>query len=159
MAKVQKEKDVKSKVRINDLIRILKATEDVLKLESAEKDSLKSFIRELRNVLNPYKSLSGNTFLDILRNSLLTVGVKQVSILDEQAGIQFDIETISLDELRTLLSKNTLSKEQLLIIGEKRFGLSRGTLRKSTKKEIQDQIISAIQNIETLDVLKKKAAI
>jgi len=60
--------------------------------------------------------------------------------------------------LKNLLTKNTFTKEQLLFIGEKRFSLSRGTLRKSRKEEVLDEILNAIRNIETLDAISRKAA-
>lgn len=158
MAKRREQADKKSRVRLNDLIRTLKAAEDILKLESGEKGDLKSFMRELRRTLNPYKNLSGNKFLDILKSSLLEIDAKQAGILHEHPSIQFDIQKVSLGKLKTLLSRNTLTKEQLLLVGKRRFGLSKGTLRKSKKEEVRDQIISAIENIETLNAIKRKAA-
>jgi hypothetical protein len=153
----KKQKGKKKKAKVNDLIKILQTTDSLLSLESSEKGVLKTFIRELKDILNPYKSLSGNDFLNLLRNSLLTIDVKQTGILERYVDVQFGIESISLDELKTLLAKNALSKEQLLLVGEKRFGLSKGTLRRSKKEDIQGLIISAIQNIETLDVIERKA--
>lgn len=158
MSEGPEQRDEKSRVKLNDLVRTLKAAEDILKLESGEEGSLRFFIRELRNTLNPYRNLSGREFISRLRRSLQEVDVKQTYIRGKQPDIHFDIDNISLDELRNLLSRDIFTKEQLLLIGEKRFGLSSGTLRKSRKEEVRSQIMSAIQNIKTLDVIRRKAA-
>ena len=146
------------KIRLADFIKAVKIAEDLLKLESTRKGSLRSFLEELRVILNPYKNLNGGIFLEILRDSLLRIDPGQLKELDEYPFIQLDIENLTLDELKNLLTKNTFTKEQLLFIGEKRFSLSRGTLRKSRKEEVLDEILNAIRNIETLDAISRKAA-
>jgi len=146
------------KIRLADFIKVIKATEDLMKLESMGKGQLRSFLEELRATLNPYKNLDGKMFLELLRDSLLKVDPGQLKALDKYPTIQLDVENLSLDELKNLLTKNTFTKEQLLFIGEKRFSLSKGTLRKSRKEEVLSEILNAIRNIETLDAIKRKAA-
>lgn len=153
-----KEPNKESTGKLSDFIKAIKATEGILKLESTGKGSLRLFIKELRTILSPYKNLSGDTFLEILRHSLSEIDSRQLQMLNERLPIQFDIESIPLEELKDTLSKNTFTKEQLLQIGEKRFSLSKGTLRKSRKEEVLNEILSAIRNIETLDAIKRKAA-
>lgn len=145
-------------IRLADFVKTIKAAEDLVKLESAGKGNLAAFLKELRAVLDPYKNLNGRMFLDMLRDSLLKIDPSQLKALDIYPVFQFEIENLTLDELRDLLTRNTFTKEQLLFIGAKRFNLSRGTLRRSRKEEVRNEILNAIRNIETLDAIERRAA-
>lgn len=159
MLKKQKNyKRIQSEVKVQDLIKILQTTEKLFQSPLGKNDYLASFIKKLRRTLSPYRNLNGEEFLNLLKISLPTNKMHQVKIKKEDTEKQIDMENISHDELRVLFSKNSLSKEQLLLIGERRFGLSRGTIQKLKKEEIQDLIESAIQNIETLSMIERKAA-
>jgi hypothetical protein len=147
----------KSTVKLNALVKIFGAAETILDQENTEDESLRLFIKELGNILTPYRNLEAEQFIEIVKSALQKIDVGQTDLTYEKKNLGFDLEQISHEELKTVISQNTLSKEQLLLIGETRFGLSRGTLRKSKKKDVQGQIISAIQNIETLDAIKRKA--
>ena len=69
-----------------------------------------------------------------------------------------NVEKISFIELRNMLDNNFLSKEELLIIGEKKFSLSKGASKRLNKDQLKELIESAMKNIETLRVIKSKAA-
>ena len=66
-------------------------------------------------------------------------------------------ENMSFDEIRICLSEGTLTKNQMISIAERQFGLTKGTLLKLKKEEIKNKIESAMQNIETLKMIQKKA--
>lgn len=157
LKKEKKHEDVQSEAKVQDLVRGLKGIEQILQISPANKEQL-AFVREFRNILNPYRAVSGSQFLNSLENYLsMNIG-KGIEARKRQEKIQIDVEHISFEEIRSLISKNILSKEKLLTIAEKRLGLSKGTLRKMKKEKIHDQIEGAIQNIETLEVIKRKAS-
>lgn len=153
----EKKEKTQPEIKLRYLIKILRATEGVLQASSGNEEHI-TFIQELRNILNPYGSLDAKKFLDLLKDFLSTNVKKQTETTKRHEKAQIDVEHISFDELRGLFSRNVLSKRQLLIIAEKRLGLSKGTLQKMRKEDIQHRIESAIQNIETLKAIKRKAA-
>ena len=77
---------------------------------------------------------------------------------NKESSPNVDIENISFGELRVLLSKNILTKNQLLEIGKRRFGISKGANQKFKKERIQILIENAMRNMETLDIIKQKAS-
>jgi len=158
---LQQEKEVegaKPEIKLNDLIKILQALEKICEVSSSENAQIVSFIKELRYALRPHKSVSGYEFLDLIRNPSFWESSTLRRKKKKNKEVRPRLTTImSFDEIRELLSKGTMSKEQLLNIAEKQFGLSKGTLQKLKKEEIRNKIESAIQNIETLKAIQRKA--
>jgi hypothetical protein len=154
--KEKKYTNAQSGAMVQDLVRWLKGVEQILQTPINQKQL--TFINELRRILGPYGSVDSKQFLDSLRNSLSMFAAGTREARRKQEKLRIEMENISLNELRRLISSNVLAKEDLLTIAESRFDLSIGTLRKMKKERIQDQIEGAIQNIETLEAIKRKAS-
>jgi hypothetical protein len=154
--KEKKLRDAQSKTTVRDLAKSLRGVEQILQT-SGNQNQL-AFINELREILGPYGSVDSKQFLHSLKNSLSMIHATRKESGKLQEQLQIDMENVSLNELKDLVSSGLLSKEKLLAIGKSRFGLSIGTLRKMKKERIQDQIQGAIQNIETLEAIKRKAS-
>jgi len=146
-----------SNLKLNAFIKLLKGNETILEQQPSEDQRLRLFLKELEKALTPYKNIDAIKFVNIVSETLEKNKVMTKMVSDYQGKVGLDLQNMSLEDLGTELSKDNLSKEQLLELGEKRFGLSSGTLRKSKKVDILSQIMNAMQNIETLDAIKRKA--
>ena len=153
-----KTKDAQYSVRVQDFIKILQILERLYQRPLGTNPYMTSFIKKLRVNLSPYKDLRENEFFELLKTSLSTYERRKIKIERKGTLEYVDVENITFEELRPLLSLKSLSKEQLLLIGEKRFGISKGAHRKLKKEELQDLIESAMENVETLHIIKKKAS-
>jgi len=152
-------KDAKKKrqeFKIRDFIRLLQLLEKLYQKPLGTNQELISFIRELRAFLSPYKELEKDEFFKLLEKSLPSHKLKKV----KKKGIlkNIDVENISFDELRTLLAEKRLTKEELLWIGEKRFGISRGAHMKLRRDELLELIERAMDDIEKLNTIRHKAS-
>lgn len=150
-----KEEVLKSEIRLIDLIKILEALEKIYKINYIENTQIMSFIKEFKSSLRPYKFMSGKKFLNLLKTSSFWEPSKLKKEIKKIDIILTNI--ISNQEIRDLISNVNLTKEQLLFIAENKFGLSKGTLQKLKKEEIKEKIESAIQNLETLKAIQRKA--
>jgi len=137
-------------IKVKDLIRVLGAAIKFLETTSGKEDRMVIYLKELTRILNSFKSLTGNELIDLL------IDKKRKEAAEPTDITRFD--SLSLSELRNVLTKNSLKKDALLLIAERRFNLSRGTLMKMKKELIKSHIENAIRNIETLDAIKRKAS-
>lgn len=154
----QKTKEFQYNIKVQDLIKMLQVLEKLYRSPLGMNPHIASFIKKLRIVLSPYKELRENEFLEILKTSLSTYETKKIKIERKGTSQYVDVEDITFEELRRSFSKKSLTKEQLLFIGEQRFGISRGAHRRLKKEQLQDLVGSAMQNVETLHIIKNKAS-
>lgn len=153
----QKTKEIQHSIKVQDFLKMLQLVEKLYNSPLGTNPGIISFIKKLRTILAPYAKLKENEFSDLLKNSLRTYKAKKAKI-EKRGAIDLDVENITFEELRTLFSKKILTKEQLLLVGEKRFGISKGAHRKLKKEQLQDLIESAMENIETLNIIKTRAS-
>jgi hypothetical protein len=154
-AKKSERKRVQTETKVQDLIASLRGIEQIIQASPID-EKRPAFIKQLRIMLTPYRNIGAGEFLRFLNDRL--PDLKKPMDEENEAVFQSDMKGASLEELRALLSNNALDKKKLLLLAEKRFNLSKGNLQKMGKLKIQDQIESAIQNIETLETIKRKAA-
>lgn len=150
--------ETQDSVKVQDFIKMLRLLEKLYQSPLGMNPQMTCFIKELRAILSPYKELRDNEFVELLKSSLLPYEREKIKITKTGTIEYVDVENITFDELRTLFSEKSLSKEQLLLIGEKRFGISKGVHRKLKKQELEDLIESAMENVETLQIIKNKAS-
>ncbi len=146
---------MKNMLRIQDFIKLIKNIEKLYFDNWGCNKGLLQFLKRFRYLLEPYKTFSGDEFLELFEkfNSTKILKKEKQSILKD-----INVEKISFIELRNMLDNNFLSKEELLIIGEKKFSLSKGASKRLNKDQLKELIESAMKNIETLRVIKSKAA-
>lgn len=154
----QEAKETQYSVRVQDFIKMLQVLEKLYQSPLGMNPYMTSFIKKLRVILRPHKELRENEFLELLRTSLSTHERKKIKVKRGGTLKHVDVEDISFDQLRTLLSQKGLTKEQLLLIGEKRLGISRGAHRRLKKEQLENLVESAMQNVETLHIIRNKAS-
>lgn len=153
----KKAKKKQNKLRVKDFIKLLQLLEKLYQKPLGTNSELFNFIKELEDILKPYKELEKDEFLEMLETSLPSY--KEAKTKKEKKALQnIDVENISLNDLRTLLSDKDLTKEELLYIGERRFGISRGAHMRLKKDELQELIERAIDDVEKFGIIKSKAS-
>lgn len=154
----KKTKATDEEILLNDFIKLLGNLERIYKINSSEKTPIVYFVKKLKNTLRPYKHVRGNEFLELVKNSLFwepQIFPKKKNKITKK--IPQIIPTKSYDEIREILAEDNIMKDELLNIAEKQFGLSKGTLQRLRKNEIKAKIEGAIQNMETLKAIQRKA--
>ena len=114
-----------------------------------------TFLKDMRRILDGCNELEKEQFLKLLESSISKY--KENSKV-EKLQLPNEIEKMDFDEIKVLLSKDSLSKEQLLILGERRFGIPSGTHKRTKKEDVKKIIETAIDNAEILNIIEKKAS-
>jgi len=144
-----------NEIKIIDFIRLLKLVEKLYSDNLGNNPQLLSFIKKFTIILNSYKAYSTEEFLKILE---LNKQPNRSNNKNKKILSDIDINNLTLSDVRKLLQNPQITKEELLELGEKKLGISKGANKKLNKQQLKDLIESAIQNIETLDVIKEKAS-
>lgn len=149
------EYNMKNDFKVQNFIKLIQSIEKLYVADLGRNSDLIQFLQKFLHFLEPHKRLSGNEFLKLF-DSLKSK--KQISNKKESILTDLKIEEITFLELREILESDALSKEELLEIGDKKFSISKGTNKKLNKDQLKELIESAMKNIETLRVIKNKAA-
>lgn len=146
---------MKNEVKLIEFVRLLKNIEKLYSKNLGNNPELVKFLKQFTSILETYKSYSTEEFLTILRSLKASKipNKKNKKILDN-----IDIQKLSFFDLRKLLENPAISKEELLELGEKKLGISKGANKRLNKEQLKELIESAIKNVETLDVIKHKAS-
>jgi len=143
-------------MKVSDLIRFFGICEKLFDKPLGMNPSLVDFLVKLRTVLEPAKSLTQDEFLVLLDSTFRNSALKKLQTKETLKGM--DVENISLEAVKKLVTDESLSKEELLYLGEKRFGISKGTHQKTSKEKLRELVLSTIQNIETMKIIEEKAS-
>ena len=144
-----------NKIKIIDFIRLLKIMEKLYSENLGNNPQLIAFIKKFISILNSYKSYSTEEFLNILVSNKQS---KKSYNKNKKILSDIDINNLTLPDVRKLIQNPQITKIELLELGEKKLGISKGANKRLNKKQLKDLIESAIQNIETLDAIKEKAS-
>jgi hypothetical protein len=145
------------RTKVKDLVQALRADELILSLASKQNGDVARFMKELSVVLKPHGDLDGGEFLALVRNALKTC-VPSKSNTEMSFLEQAKIKSLSLSEVRKMVSSGGLPTKSLLSIAEKNLGIPIGTLKKANRKIIEQRILGTIENIEKLGTIGRKAA-
>ena len=113
------------------------------------------FLKELKGRVSLYGNLDAHTLLEGLNDSLPKLENK--SKVNETKP-QYDFQSMDICQVKELLSRNLLNKEQLLLLGEVKFGMPSGSYRKTNKNDLIRLIESAIENDDTLKIIGEQAS-
>ena len=146
---------------IADFVKLLENITSFLEIGNDKIYPLKRFCKELTIELKENIKITPEQFLNAVRNISPSpsskpenkVGTKKLSKEEIAALIAMPNR-----ELADKISNNQYNKEDLLQIGNERFGLPRGTHRRLNKEQIRDKILQSIRNTQDLDIIGKVAS-
>ena len=138
---------------INDLLRSL---ENICRL-SQKNSWIPVFVRELREVLHKYPSKDIQNLVEHLKERSTKPKGRSKRKARKKLGSE-ELTSMTLHDLKTLISDPNTDKEELLLIGQVRLGLPKGSNIKVKKEDLRSRIRAAIDNIETMEIIRKRAA-
>ena len=145
----------KKKLKIIDFIELIEIWETLFRGALLKNLDMANFLKNLRSDLFPYSSLYIQKFLQGLQDSLSKIEKKQKN---KEIKPKYDFQLMELDQIKEVLATNKLSKDQLLLLGEKRFGLPSGSYKKHRKEDLVKVIESVIENDDTLKIIGEQAS-
>lgn len=145
----------KNKLKIIDFIELIEIWETLFRGELLKNLDMANFLKNLRSDLSPYSSLNIQKFLQGLQDSLSKIEKKRKN---KEIKPEYDFQLMDLGQIKEVLATNKLRKDQLLLLGEKRFGLPSGSYKKHRKEDLVKVIESVIENDDTLKIIGEQAS-
>lgn len=155
--RVKKDFPLKS-MKFGQFNKLLKANEGLLKVSLGENQNSKNMIallRELQILFKPYAKMNANEVLEVLNKSFSEKNGKKVP---KPKLTEKNICQIPFEELKSFVSLESWSKNELLIIANKRMGMPIGTLKKMKKEIVRNKILNEIENTIKFETIKNTAA-
>jgi hypothetical protein len=147
---IEKYEESLDTVKLKELLKIMEATQIFLKKLKINDNSdiiLKKFIQ----IFKPYKNLNFFEISNILKKDIYK---KQLKV----QKIEEKIKDIDFEKLQNPDIRNSLTKKELSIVAERELGISRWKLYKLKREEMDEEIINAFENYQTLKTIAKRAS-
>jgi len=146
----------KSMGGLDDIMELLRSLENICRL-SQKNSWIPGFLRELREVLQKYPSQDVQNLVDHLKERSIRPKVTLKQQARKKLGSE-ELASMTLPDLKTLISDPHIEKEELLLIGQVRLALPKGSYSKVKKEDLRSRIRAAIDNIETMKIIRERAA-
>ena len=141
---------------VDDIMELLRSLESICLL--SQKNSLiPEFLRELRGILQKYPSQDVQNLVDHLKERSTRPKRRLKQHARKKLGSE-ELSSMTLPDLKTLISDPQVEKEELLLVGQVRLGLPKGSYSKVKKEDLRSRIRAAIDNIETMQIISERAA-
>lgn len=141
----------RKQVRIAHLLKILKANETFLKSLSGDRGD-RQYLTLFIDALKPYGRLTLDDLSSILREM-----TKRSEGHANAERTEF-LKKIDLPQLRDSGFRLLLSREELSELAQRELGISKWKLMKMSRKEMDKVIQNALENVETLDTIARRAS-
>jgi len=145
---------MENETKITEFIRLLKYNKKLFSDNLGNNPELVTFLKQFISILELYKNHSTIEFIEILK-SYKPDKIRPKKI--KKVADNIDIQNLSLRDFKELINDTKISKDELLELGEKKLGISKGSNKRLNKDQLRELIESTIRNVETLDVIKQKA--
>jgi hypothetical protein len=143
------------KPSVEDVVLLLRQFSKLLELAESRKPELAIEILKLANILARYKEKT----IDEVLEGLTLAQKKRPATKTLQSKIsESQVQSLTLDQIESLLEKEDLDKSDLISIGVSRFGLSKSELLKTKKTSISEVIKTSISNLKAIDIIGKQAS-
>ena len=141
---------------LDDIKELLHSLENISRL--CQKNSwIPNFLRELREVLQKYPSRDVQNLVEHLKERSNKPKGPSKKKGRKKIGSE-ELVSMTLPDLKTLISNPHIEKEELLLIGQVRLGIPKGSNIRVKKEDLRSRIRAAIDNIETMEIIRKRAA-
>lgn len=145
---------VKDSVRVADIAKFLSRCATLH--ENAKTGNL-VFGDELRRFaksLDPCARLTVDEFANLLK----TPGNRGKTSAQHRAIVLPDnLQTLKLRDIEEILRNSDYTKAQLAELGERRFGISRAQLARSSRADAEERIAAAIEHERSLNIIAQEA--
>ena len=142
----------KKQLKVGYLIKLLKANNTFLKSISNNKSDMQD-LSLLIDILKPYARLSLQD-LDTSLDKCSSMPAQSIISAEKKKLLQ----DAGLPQLREPRFRSALSREELSNLAQRELGVSKSTLMKLGRGEMEKVIDNALENVDTLHTIAKRAA-
>ena len=139
---------------IGDLLRYLSRLAVLNKEDKTGNLVLSDGLRQMARALRPHADLSIAEFADLVRT---TSDRSRNSPRKEKATLPPNLESLSGPEIEKILDDDEFTKSQIAEVGTARFGISRSSLKRSSRQDALESIRAALDHEKSLEFISEEA--
>ena len=141
---------------VDDIVRYLSRLANLYSEAKTGNSELSDGLRQLVNALRPYSNRPVPDLADIIREATLR-RFRETSPKKIKAILPSNLESLPPQEVEKILDDENYTKDQVINLGVKRFGISYAKLTRLGKKNVLESIRAALNHEKSLDVISKEA--
>lgn len=145
----------KNPILTRDLVQFLRNFSNALKSNQTGNPSMSIALSELSKALQPHSDRYLCDVLSEFKKSRDLESSEKTPILSRFADA--NLQSISLEDVESLLSSNELYKKDIVDLGHTRFGISKSKLERQSKANALESVRSALGNEKTLRIVGEEA--
>jgi hypothetical protein len=147
---------------VRDVARYLTGLARLHEEDKTGNPELSKGLRQVARVLSPFASYPVQELTDVVRVKRRTLASADQA--DHRSNsrhhklvLPLELETMSQNEVASILGDDGYTKQQIAELGFRRFGISRAKLTRPPKKDAWDSIRAALEHERSLDAIARQA--
>ena len=149
--------DPNSQVYVIDIVRYLSSLAQLHSLGETGNPRLSDGLAKLADALRPYYDHPISELAAIIHPSTSRVSSPIMADPETRLALPLEAEATGYNEVERILNDERYSKEQLVDLGARRFGISRSKLTRLRKHEAVEAIRAALSHVKSLDAIADEA--
>ena len=139
----------------DDVIRVLKQTATLFRRENTGNQVVHKALSGLVRVLQRYSDRPFQETLLVLQRADEEPRHSGSRRGDEDNCL--DVSSLTSDQIRSRLAKKALTKQELVAVGDQRFGIPKAGLEKQSRDALIETITAALDHEESIKILSEQA--
>lgn len=145
-----------STILIEDLVRYLSRLSTLTKDPLLGNIDLSKGLKKLSNALKPHSKMPILDIGNLVINEIATAQLKGAT-QRHKVELPESLDSISNEDVDKILNENKFTKDQLVELGNRRFGIPKSKLMHLTKKFVIESIQAAFDHEKSLGVISQEA--
>ena len=113
-------------------------------------------LQSVAHALRPYSDYQVQELADAIKKDVALDRPKSASA-KAKSELPSGLESLGQEDLERILNDEGYTKQQIVEIGVRRFGISRWKLVRSRKKDARDSVRAALEHEKSLEAIAKEA--
>lgn len=146
-----------SQLYVIDMVQYLS---DLAKLHRKGKTGnlkLSDALQSLADALRPYSGCSISELSDAFKSERIYNPRTAWSENKPELQLPSELENASQEDVEKILADDNYTKQQVIELGVRRFGISKSKLSRLRKKDVQESVRASLEHEKTLAVISEEA--
>ena len=140
---------------VGDVLQYLSGLAELHKNGKTANIKLSNGLQAVVDVLQPY---SGYSVSELANTDITTLVYPPQTIWGgNKPELPTGLETVSQEAIEKILADENYTKQQVVELGVRRFGISKSKLNRLRKKDVQELVRASLEHEKTLDVISEEA--
>ena len=142
---------------VADMVQYLLSLAKLYEKDRTGNSKLSKGLRSVVHALRPYADCLVLELTDAIKKNASSADRRKTASTKAKSQLLPELESIGQEDIEKTLNDESYTKQQIVELGVRRFGISRSKLERLRKKDARDSVHAALEHEKSLDVIALEA--